>query len=347
MYSEIIKTGPSFFEITTALAFEYFRFKKTDYAVIETGLGGRLDATNVIIPVVSAITTISIDHTEFLGKSIEDISAEKAGIIKKNIPVVIGNVTEVSKKVFNKFSEEKNSEIKYSEDHYKVNILKSTETVFTFDVKSKLRIYKNLFIPVAGGYQTFNIRTCITILDTLCEKENIKINEKEIRAGYKNLKVNTKFFGRFELISKNPKIVIDVSHNLQGIENIKENLKNFKYKDIIIIFGMMNDKQYKESISELFKLNAKYLIFTKPKYKRSADPQDLLDSVPHKKSGFVTKKNVREANDFYKTVYSKEDILLVTGSFFLVSDFLKLKDYKNIFGQDNFSRKKQHQNIFR
>ena len=347
MYSEIIKTGPSFFEITTALAFEYFRFKKTDYAVIETGLGGRLDATNVIIPEVSAITTISIDHTEFLGKSIEDISAEKAGIIKKNIPVVIGNVTEVSKKVFNKFSEEKNSEIKYSEDHYKVNILKSTETGFTFDVKSKLRNYKNLFIPVAGRYQTYNIRTCITILDTLCEKENIKINEKEIRAGYKNLKVNSKFFGRFELVSKNPKIVIDVSHNLQGIENIKENLKNFKYKNIIIIFGMMNDKQYKESISELFKLNAKYLIFTKPKYKRSADPQDLLDSVPHKKSGFVTKKNVREANDFYKTVYSKDDILLVTGSFFLVSDFLKLKDYKNIFSQDNFSRKKQHQNIVR
>ncbi|MBS1552762.1 MAG: bifunctional folylpolyglutamate synthase/dihydrofolate synthase [Bacteroidetes bacterium] len=330
MYPEIIKTGPSFFEITTAMAFEYFSFKKTDYAVVETGLGGRLDATNVLLPVVSAITTIAIDHTEFLGKSIKKISGEKAGIIKKNIPVVIGNVNTVSRKIFTKYSRDMNSVIKFSEEHYKVSIIKSSETGFAFDIKSKTRNYKNLFIPVAGRYQMHNISTCLTILDTLSEKENIVFREKEIRAGYKNLKANSKFYGRFELISENPKIVIDVSHNLQGIENISENLKSFKYRNLIIIFGMMNDKQYRESVNELFRLNAKYIIFTKPKYKRSADPKDLLDSVPHKDSGYVIKKNVKEANEFYKTVRSKNDILVVTGSFFLVSDFLKLRDYRNI-----------------
>ncbi len=330
MHKEIIRTGPSFFEITTAMAFEYFHFMKVDYAVVETGLGGRLDATNILRPLVSAITTIGIDHTEFLGKSIKKITAEKAGIIKKEVPVIIGNVKEESAEIFNRVSRKLDSPIKYSENQYKVKIIKTSETGFSFDIKGKKRIYKNLFIPVTGKYQRHNIKTCLAVIDTLCEKDNISIDEKQIRSGYKNLKSNSNFHGRFELISSKPKIVIDVSHNLQGIENIKDNLKNFKYKDLIIIFGMMNDKQYRESISELFRLRAKYIIFTKPEYKRSADPMELLDSVPHKKSGFIVKKNVRDAYEYSRSVIRKDDIILVTGSFFLVSDFLKLNDVKKL-----------------
>jgi len=322
---EIEKIKPSFFEVTTALAFEYFSFRKVKYAVIETGLGGRLDSTNVLMPVVSVITSIGIDHTEFLGNTIKSISTEKAGIIKTNVPVVSGKVTDESGKVFKNIAKEKNAALLFADNNYKVKIINSDEKGFKFNLKGSERSYENFYFPVPGDYQINNIKTSVTALDIISNKENIVFDKINFKNGFKNLRINSNLYGRFELISKNPKIVIDVSHNLQGIKNISENLRSFKFKKLIIIFAMMNDKQFKESISELTKLNASKIIFTKPDYYRAADPKVLYNSVMNSKSKFEIKQNVNEAFKYAKSISEKNDLILVTGSFFLVSDFLKIK----------------------
>ncbi|MEO6694842.1 MAG: folylpolyglutamate synthase/dihydrofolate synthase family protein [Ignavibacteria bacterium] len=327
-YKDIEKIKPSFFEITTALAFEYFNFKKIDYAVIETGLGGRLDSTNVINPVISVITSIDIDHTEFLGNTIIEITKEKAGIIKKNTPVVIGEVSEVSKRIFKKYSKEKMSELIFSENQYKTKIVKKMEHGFYFNIKNGIYSGKNFLFPVIGDYQLKNIKTAFTSLDVISKKEKINFTDVQIFAGLQNLKLNSNLHGRFELISKAPKIVIDISHNLQGVRNIKSNLKYFHYEKLYIIFGMMTDKKFKECISELAKIRTAKIILTKPDYKRSAEPEDLYKAVGKKKSSFEVKKNVAEAFDYVINNSSQKDLILITGSFFLVSDFLKLPGLK-------------------
>ena len=245
---EIEKIKPSFFEVTTALAFEYFSFRKVKYAVIETGLGGRLDSTNVLMPVVSVITSIGIDHTEFLGNTIKSISTEKAGIIKTNVPVVSGKVTDESGKVFKNIAKEKNAALLFADNNYKVKIINSDEKGFKFNLKGSERSYENFYFPVPGDYQINNIKTSVTALDLISNKENIVFDKVNFKNGFKNLRINSNLYGRFELISKDPKIVIDVSHNLQGIKNISENLKCFKFKKLIIIFAMMDDKQFKDCL---------------------------------------------------------------------------------------------------
>ena len=323
-YKEIEKIKPSFFEITTALAFEYFSLKKVDYAVVETGLGGRLDSTNILKPVLSIITSIGIDHTEFLGKTIKGISHEKAGIIKNNTPVVIGEVSGLAEKIFKQHASEKKSEIIFTKSAYMIEVVKSNENGFYFNSKGNKGLSKNFFFPVVGDYQIKNIKTSLASLDMIGLIEKIDFTDNDISAGLKNLKSNSNFYGRFEMISENPKIVIDVSHNLQGVENIKSNLKYFSYNKLFIIFGIMMDKQYKECMSELTKLNASKIILTKPNYKRSAEPEDLYKAIRKDKSTFEVKKNIMEAFDHLENICSEKDLILITGSFFLVSDFLKI-----------------------
>jgi len=323
-YNVIEKIKPSFFEITTALAFEYFSHKKVDYAVVETGLGGRLDSTNVLNPVLSVITSIGIDHTEFLGKTIRRISQEKGGIIKNNTPVVIGDVSDISKKIFEQYAGDKRSEITFSEDSYLLEVVKSNDQGFYFKSIGKNGFNKIFFFPVIGDYQIKNIKTSLASLDIISKKEKIDFTYKEISDGFKNLKSNSNFHGRFELISENPGIVIDVSHNLQGVQNINSNLKYFRYDKLFIIFGIMMDKQYKECINELSKLKASKIVLTKPDYKRAAEPEVLYKAVSKGKSKFEVKKNIITAFDHVKNISSDNDLILITGSFFLVSDFLKM-----------------------
>ncbi len=321
---ELIK--PSFFEVSTAMCFDYFSRRGVQYAIIETGLGGRLDSTNVITPVLSVITSISIDHTDFLGESIISITKEKGGIIKKNIPAVIGKVPRVSVKIFRDISKKKHSEIIFAEKVKEVKIIKRTEKGFYFNVKNKLN---NLFFPVVGDYQVNNIKTFFASLNALKDSERIHDNLPVIKRSFKNLKSNSKFSGRFELISSNPKVVIDVSHNLQAIENIDGNLKYFKYNKLFIIFAMMEDKNYKECLNILGRIEAK-IILTKPDYKRAANPSVLFEAVNSKKPNFMVKEKLKHAADFAFQNAGKKDLILVTGSFFLVSDFLKIFRKKSL-----------------
>ncbi len=319
IYKEIERIKPSFFEVTTAMAFEYFRFMKVDYAVIETGLGGRLDSTNILKPVLTIITSLSIDHTGFLGNSIRSITREKGGIIKKNIPLITGNIPELSKGILSKIARSNNSKIIFSGNKNKIRIIKRTESGFYFDMNNK---FKKLFFPVIGDYQISNIITSLSAIDEISKLENITFGIDTFRNAFKNLRVNSNLYGRFDLISKNPKVVIDISHNLQSIKNIRGNLKYFKYEKLIIIFAMMSDKNYKECLVELSKLSLR-VILTKPRYYRSADPQTLYKAAKEK-SGFIAIDNLKDAYMHAKEEAGSGDLILVTGSFFLVSDFLKI-----------------------
>jgi len=318
----IKRIEPSFFEVATAMAFEYFSKKKVDYAVIETGLGGRLDSTNVLIPELSVITTIAIDHVDFLGDTIEKIAYEKAGIIKKNIPVVTGNLKpaalkEIKKKADKTKSGLINSSIK------DIKIIKRSETGLDFTFENQKYNF-----PVIGDYQLNNLRTALTSIQSLSDKNKISFPKNVIQNGLSNVKINSNFYGRFDKIKQYPKIVTDVSHNEQAFENIAANLKYFKYKNLIVLFGMMKDKNYQKCLNILSKLDAK-IILTRPLYPRAEEPAKLYETVKNK-SKFIPIQSLNDAFSYALNLADKKDLILVTGSFFLVSEFLEMynKFYK-------------------
>jgi dihydrofolate synthase/folylpolyglutamate synthase len=319
--SLIKKIEPSFFEVATAMAFEYFSKRKVDYAVIETGLGGRLDSTNVLMPELSLITTIAIDHVDFLGDTIEKIAYEKAGIIKKNIPVVTGNLkpaalTEIKKKT------EKTKSILINSSLKKIKITKRSEKGLDFNFEDQ-----KFNFPVIGDYQLNNLRAALTAIQALSEKNDLPFSKAVIQRGLSNIKNNSNFYGRFDILQQSPKIVTDVSHNEQAFENISANLKYLKYKKLVIIFGMMKDKNYQKCLNILSKLNAK-IILTRPLYPRAEEPQKLYEAVKNK-SKFIPVHNLNDAFSQALNLSDKNDMILVTGSFFLVSEFLET--YKKFY----------------
>lgn len=323
LYDLFEEIKPSFFEATTAMAFEFFANQKVEYAVIEAGLGGRLDSTNVIKPDLSVITGISIDHTEYLGNKIESIAFEKGGIVKNNVPCVGGKMDRKARSIIEKICMKKNSEFIYAEDSWKTNLLSCREEGMRVNVvdiayrKNKI----NLEIPLIGRYQLQNIKTAFTALDITGKINGITLSENSIKNGLKNIAINSRFYGRFQKISEKPKIVIDVSHNVQGIRNIKDNLKFFGYKRLYVIFGMMKDKEHDRCIEEIEKLKAT-VILTKPEYKRSEKPEILFKYVKVKENFFIS-ENIAVAFKNVRGMANNDDLILVTGSFFLVSDFLK------------------------
>ena len=328
LYKLIEKTKPSFFEVSTAMAFEYFFKNDVDIAVIETGLGGRLDSTNVLKPIVSVITGIAIDHTEYLGNTIESIAGEKAGIVKKRVPCVAGYMDKIALGVIKRKCKKENSNLFYAEDIWRVRTDKCFEeyTKLRINRKNDRNNFIKLEYPVPGKYQSHNVKTAFSALDTIGKSESILFREEHIKSGIKNLISNSKFFGRFQKVGESPKIIIDVSHNTQGIKNIKEILKNYKYKNLYVIFGMMKDKEYKKCLKELEKLDAK-IILTKPDYKRAEEPEVLFKSVKQKEK-FGISENIQSALKYLKKSVNEADLILVTGSFFLVSEFVKIQSIR-------------------
>ncbi|MDD5363515.1 MAG: bifunctional folylpolyglutamate synthase/dihydrofolate synthase [Ignavibacteria bacterium] len=326
LYKEIEKIIPSFFEVTTAMAFKYFSDNDVEYAVIECGLGGRLDSTNILRPLVSVITSIAIDHTEFLGDTIEKITYEKAGIIKKGIPCVTGTLPENSQKQIYKICESRKSKFIRSDKNARIKTIEFYPSP-VFDVKSKLFNLKGVSLPLTGNFQMRNLKTVFSVFDVLKEYSLPDLNEIYIRKGLNGILKNTGFDYRFKELRKNPLVIADVSHNTEGIKNIGGTLKNFKYRKLFVVFGMMSDKEFKKCINELEKLKG-FMILTKPDYKRSADPSELLEAVKNKNNA-VIRRNVKDAYAYAVSKSGKNDLILVTGSFFLLSDFLKIFKNKN------------------
>jgi dihydrofolate synthase/folylpolyglutamate synthase len=326
MYEHIEKIKPSFFEATTAMAFDYFRHCGVETAVIETGLGGRLDSTNVVDPVVSVITGIAVDHVHFLGNTIEGIAGEKAGIIKKRKPVVIGKLPGEARRVIIAKANKEKAELIDSWKSVKAKILERNENGFNFSLGN---ISETFSFPEIGDFQLINIKTAYSALRIICEEQGILFDTDTFSKSLTNISRNSQLHGRFELVSGNPKIVIDVSHNLEAIKNLKKNLKYFRYKKLFIIIGMMHDKDYCSCIEEIGKLDCR-IILTKPKYSRAADPTVMMNCVKSNKQKFSVYMDLKEAVDSVLGEIGSNDMLIVTGSFFLAGEFLELKSVKKV-----------------
>jgi len=285
----------SFFEMTVALAFEYFSKSKVDIAIIETGLGGRLDATNIIIPELSIITNIGKDHSEFLGNNIIDIANEKAGIIKKEIPVVLSEYQKEVFSVFQKMAIKLNSKIYVADQEY----------------------FEEYKTDLNGGYQKKNIKGVLKLLSLL---NNFKISKNDLKTGLLNVMKNTGLKGRLEFINYNPKVVVDVGHNIEAFKEIIKYLETVVYQDLKLILGFVKGKDFK-NILDLLPRNATYY-FCKPNTTRGLPTDEIFEYS--KKIGLKAGKfpSVKSAYLSCLNESSKDDLIFVGGSNFVVSEIL-------------------------
>lgn len=311
---------PSFFEMTVAMAFNYFSEQKVDIAIIETGLGGRLDSTNIITPILSVITNISFDHTQFLGNTIKEIAFEKAGIIKQNIPTVIGETQKESSEIFIEVAKSKNSKIFFAEKEYKIEysmLNKNYKHVFNVE-KEKNIVYKNLQTDLLGLYQKKNVITSLKAIDLISKEFNI--TEKNIYDGLLNVKKNTGFAGRWNVVAYNPLIVADTGHNIAGINEVATQLKATAYKKLHFIYGSVNDKDI-DNILKLLPKDAEYY-FTQAKIPRALDAKILQEKAQrHNLKGEVYKNTI----DAFKAAKERADIhdlILIGGSTFIVAELI-------------------------
>lgn len=288
----------SFFEITTAMAFEYFKQKKVDFAVIETGMGGRLDSTNIINPVLSVITNISYDHQQFLGNTLEKIAGEKAGIIKPNVTVVIGETQKGTKSVFVRKAKETTSEI------------------FFADKNAGIQKWES---GLKGNFQKKNIATALMAVEVL-QKNGVNISETAVKRGLKNVVKNTSFIGRWMIIQKNPLIILDSAHNEAGIKEVIAEVESMNYEKLHFVFGTVNDKEV-SPVLHLLPKNANYY-FCKADIPRGMNADDLKLKAEH--FGLTGKSfpSVKLAFKTAKENAGKRDLVLVAGSVFVVAEIL-------------------------
>lgn len=288
----------SFFEMTVGLAFDYFAHQKVDIAVIEVGMGGRLDATNIITPLVSVITNISKDHTAFLGNTLAEIAGEKAGIIKPKIPVVIGEYTAETKPVFEAKAKECNANIFYAQD-----LIQTTPAT-----------------ELLGEYQEFNKKTVMQTLHILQTTQELNISEKNIADGFMNVIINSGLQGRWQQLGSNPKIICDTAHNSAGLKIVMQQIEHEKFEQLHMVLGVVNDKDLTE-ILPLLPQKAKYY-FCKPNLPRGLDAEILKTTATNFGLTGDVYSSVSEAYQAAKNKATQNDFIYVGGSTFVVAEIL-------------------------
>lgn len=299
---------PSFFELTTALAFRYFADEKVDVAVIEVGLGGRLDCTNIIRPDLCIITNISLDHTQFLGDTLAQIAGEKAGIIKSGIPVVIGETTSETKTVFLHKAQEVNAPIYFAEENDRED-------------------YSVLDCELKGIYQRKNTRTLLTALPLLKEA-GYRIDEASVRSGFAHVCKFTGLMGRWQKLQNSPTLICDTGHNVGGITYIVEQLRQQSYRQLHIIIGMVNDKDIRGVLALLPKEATYY--FTKASVKRALPETELRDLASVIGLQGDCYPDVPSAVRAAQEKSLPEDFIFAGGSSFIVADLLANSDALNL-----------------
>lgn len=288
----------SFFEMTVGLAFDYFVKQNIDIAVIETGMGGRLDSTNIITPLVAVITNIGLDHTQFLGNTLGEIASEKAGIIKPNIPVVIGEYTSETREIF---------EIKAKETQ--------SETYFASDL-----IAETPKSDLIGTYQEKNKKTALQTIRVLQQQGVFNISAENITNGFLNVVKNTGLLGRWQILQENPKIICDTAHNKHGLEIVLEQLQKENFETLHIVLGAVSDKDL-DSILPLFPIDAIYY-FCKPTVPRGMDAEELQQKAQIYNLIGRAYSSVAEAFVKAKENASNQDLIYVGGSTFVVAEVI-------------------------
>ena len=307
---------PSFFESTTALAFKYFDEQKVDIAIIEVGLGGRLDCTNIILPILSIITNISFDHTQFLGDTLAKIAAEKAGIIKKGVPVIIGEANEETRPVFQSKANEVNSDIVFAEDNA---IVTSSSPIVDGGRRYNLSNNSTLVGELSGDYQERNMNTILCACNILKQMNIIK-NDDIIAKGLTNICKNTGLLGRWQTIQNNPTVVCDTGHNVGGWNYLAPQIKRQQCNQLRIVFGMVDDKDI-NSVMFLLPKNAIYY-WTQAESKRAIKAERVAEiAIKHDLRGEIF-DNVEVAYTKALQDSNKDDFVFVGGSSYIVADLL-------------------------
>jgi dihydrofolate synthase/folylpolyglutamate synthase len=318
MKALIEKIEPSFFEITVAMAFAWFAKQKVDIAVVEVGLGGRLDSTNIITPELSVITNIGYDHMNMLGNTLEEIAGEKAGIIKKGIPVVIGETLTETKPVFEQKAKEAGASIHFANEKKWIANWEQEKhelTVTVADNHTDER--KNYNLDLTGLYQTKNLLTVLEAVHILIS-QGWKIEEKHLENALSQVKKLTGLYGRWEVIHQHPFTVLDVGHNEDGIKQIAEQLEHCNFQKLHIVIGMVKDKDIVKVLSLLPKYATYY--FTKAQIPRALNENELAEKAKNfdlQGQAFAT---VDEALQKAVNLAQKEDMILVCGSVFVVGE---------------------------
>lgn len=292
---------PSFFELTTAMAFKYFAEQKVDYAVIEVGLGGRLDCTNIITPVLSVITNISFDHTQFLGNTLAEIAGEKAGIIKPHVPVVIGEYIEETRPVFEKVAGECHSPILFAQDE---------DTAMEVDMELK------------GSYQERNRKTILAALNVL--HQTMTISDEAIRNGFGHVCELTGLRGRWEKLGEAPLVICDTGHNLAGWKYLATQINDVDAQVKHIVFGMVDDKDV-EHVLQLLRdklKNGVKFYWTQPSTKRAIPVEKLRDTALKYNLHGEMYLSVKEAYMTAKANANNDDFVFIGGSSYVVADLL-------------------------
>lgn len=310
---------PSFFEMTVAMAFEYFAQEKIDVAVVEVGMGGRLDSTNIIHPDLSIITNIGLDHTVFLGDSLEKIAAEKAGIIKDNVPVIIGETQKETKQVFLDKAIEKQTAISFADQYYDVDYaLLSAENKQVFNVKHDNKVvYGNLKLDLLGSYQQNNMVTVLKAVDVL-NMNNYNLDLSCIYNGLFDVAKNTGLKGRWQILDHNPLTVCDTAHNLEGLKYVVEQIKQTAYKKLHMVFGVVDDKNI-EHILKILPQNAEYY-FTKASIPRALDEKILYQKANQEGLKGHYYDQVAPALKKAKKNAKSNDLIFIGGSTFVVAE---------------------------
>lgn len=304
----------SFFEITNAMAFQYFADKNVDYVVLETGMGGRLDSTNIITPLLSVITNISFDHQQFLGDTLVKIAEEKAGIIKQNVPIVIGEWHKETYSVFEAKAKSTSSFLQFASKTCKLDNPIETSIGLHFLWKNK-----SFTSDLTGQYQFKNIATALAAIEVL-NNIKVKITEKAIRNGLKKVKANTYFIGRWMVRQHQPIIIFDSAHNEGGLKSLVQQIKQLSFETLHFVYGTVADKDLAKIFSLLPK-KANYY-FCKPNIPRGKDEKELLKEAHA--AGFKgdAYSSVKTALKTARSRAGKQDVIVVSGSIFVVAEVL-------------------------
>jgi len=309
---------PAFFEITVAMAFEYFARHKVDIAVIETGLGGRLDSTNIIIPDLSIITNIGYDHMDILGDTLEKIAYEKAGIIKQRVPVIVGETRNETKPVFKSTANEKKAPLVFAQENYYVQDFTYEHHLLKTEVVDKRKNEHHVYsLDLPGLYQTKNIVSVLEAVHQL-QLTSWKIKQRDITSALKKVKHLTGLHGRWEKIKDNPTVILDVAHNADGIKQLTEQLEFVNYNELHLIIGFVKDKDV-ANILPLLPKTAHYY-FTKAQTPRALNENDLKKLAEQKKLSGKSYADVNTALKEALTHAAKNDLVVVCGSVFLVGE---------------------------
>ena len=321
IYPQIKKLKPSFFEITVALAFDYFAHENVDVAVIEVGMGGRLDSTNVITPAVSVITNIGWDHTDLLGDTLDKIASEKAGIIKTGIPVVISERQPEVANVFEEKAIASGSTISFAADRFEAKVLDVNGVVLFDIVENGTTLIRNLSLPLQGSYQKKNLPGVMETVRVLNDK-GWSIQPESIRRGLEQVVAYTGLKGRWQVLGRRPLIVCDTGHNLDGMKEVVGEIQRQDYRKLYFVLGMVKDKDI-SSVLGLLPRDA-YYFFCQAKIPRALDAATLFESANlYNLRGEV----VSDVNDALRAAKSKaeaDDMIFVGGSTYVVAEIDEL-----------------------